>query len=176
MAFNEELSVNTKMKQLMVLVLGLLASTVLFATTKVGVVNIQEVIKNMPEREKVLEVLKKELNAKQAKLSGVEESIKKLQEKIERDKAILSAKELEELKDNFVNLQRDFARKKNEFQDDLAQLENKEMQKIFKKAADAIDTYAKANGYDLIIRRDAAPFYISSKVDITDAVVKNLNK
>lgn len=146
------------------------------ASTKVGVVNIQEVVKNMPERATVVESLKKELQSKQAKLSTIEEGIQKIQKQIERDKAILSEKEMDGLKDKFIGLQRDFARKKKAFQEDLAALENKEMQNLFKKAANAVDAYAKANNYDLILRRSAAPFFVSQKVDITQDIVKALSQ
>ena len=165
-----------KAKRIIAMLSMLFISMSAAAAIKVGVVNIQEVVKNMPERQQVVDSLKKELNTKQGQLSTIEDALKKIQKRIERDKAILSKKEVAELKEEFIKLQRDFARKKGAFQEDLAALENSEMQKLFKKAADAVDSYAKANNFDLIIRRNAAPFYVSERVDITNAIVKALSK
>jgi outer membrane protein len=71
-----------------------------------------------------------------------------------------------------VEQDRDLQRKRREFQEDFAQRKNEETQVLVERANRAIKQIFEQDKYDLIIQ-DAV--FASSKVDITDKVIKSLN-
>lgn len=72
-----------------------------------------------------------------------------------------------------ADLSQDFQRKQRSFREDLMQRRNEELAKVVDRVNKEIDRIAKAEKYDLIVQ-DAA--YINPRVDITDQVLKALNK
>ena len=72
-----------------------------------------------------------------------------------------------------ADLSQDFQRKQRAFREDLMQRRNEELAKVVDRVNKEIDRIAKAEKYDLIVQ-DAA--YINPRVDITDQVLKALNK
>jgi outer membrane protein len=71
----------------------------------------------------------------------------------------------------FNDLNRDFQRKQREFREDLNLRQNEEMAGIYERVNKIIKQVAEAEKYDLIIQEGV---YVSSKLDITDKVIKAL--
>ena len=67
---------------------------------------------------------------------------------------------------------RDFQRKRREFQEDLNARKNEELQMVLERANRVVKQVAEAEKYDLVIQEAV---YISPKHDITDKVIKALN-
>ena len=66
----------------------------------------------------------------------------------------------------------DFQRKRQEFQEDLNNRKNDELQRFIQKANRVIEQTAKQEKYDVIIQEAA---YINNRIDITDKVLRTLN-
>ena len=66
----------------------------------------------------------------------------------------------------------DFQRKRQEFQEDLNNRKNDELQRFIQKANRMIEQIAKQEKYDVIIQEAA---YINNRIDITDKVLRTLN-
>jgi len=71
-----------------------------------------------------------------------------------------------------VELDREFQRKRREFQEDLNQRKNEELQQVLERANRVIRQVAEAEKYDLIIQEAV---YINPKHDITEKVINGLN-
>jgi outer membrane protein len=67
---------------------------------------------------------------------------------------------------------REFQRKRREFQEDLNARKNEELQQVLEKANKVVKQIAEAEKYDLILQEAV---YISPKHDITDKVIKIIN-
>lgn len=67
---------------------------------------------------------------------------------------------------------RDYRRRRTEFQEDLAQRKNEELQQVIERANRVIKQVAEFDKYDLILQEAV---YISPKHDITDKVLKVIN-
>jgi outer membrane protein len=72
----------------------------------------------------------------------------------------------------FADADRDFQRKRREYQEDLAQRRNEELAAVLERANRVIKQIAEQEKYDLILQ-DA--IYFSSKIDITEKVIRVLN-
>ncbi len=67
---------------------------------------------------------------------------------------------------------REFQRKRREFQEDLNTRKNEEQQIVIERANRAVKQVAEAEKYDVIFQEAV---YINPKHDITDKVIKSLN-
>ena len=71
-----------------------------------------------------------------------------------------------------VDQDRDFQRKRREFQEDLNARKNEELQQVIERANRVVKALAEAEKYDLILQEAV---YVNPKHDITDKVLKSLN-
>jgi outer membrane protein len=71
-----------------------------------------------------------------------------------------------------IEQDRDFQRKRREFQEDLNARRNEELQQVFERANKVVKQVADAEKYDLILQEAV---YVNPKYDITDKVIKALN-
>ncbi|MBP6854212.1 MAG: OmpH family outer membrane protein, partial [Rhodoferax sp.] len=71
-----------------------------------------------------------------------------------------------------VDQDRDFQRKRREFQEDLNARKNEELQQVLERANRVVRQVAEAEKYDVVLQEAV---YINPKHDITDKVIRALN-
>jgi outer membrane protein len=71
-----------------------------------------------------------------------------------------------------VDQDREFQRKRREFQEDLNARKNEELQQVLERANKVVKQVAETEKYDLILQEAV---YVNPKHDITDKVIKVLN-
>ena len=71
-----------------------------------------------------------------------------------------------------VDQDRDFQRKRREFQEDLSARKNEELAQVLERANKVVKQVAEAEKYDVILQEAV---YVNPKHDITDKVIKALN-
>ena len=71
-----------------------------------------------------------------------------------------------------VEQDRDFQRKRREFQEDLNSRKNEELQQVLERANKVVKQVAESEKYDLVLQEAV---YVNPKHDITDKVLKVLN-
>jgi outer membrane protein len=97
-----------------------------------------------------------------------------MEDRLERDSAIMSETERKDLEREIINMRRDIKRDQDEFREDLSFRRNEELTKIQKEIVQAIQTVAKQNNYDIVLSEGV--IFASTKVDITDLVIDYLRK
>ena len=70
-------------------------------------------------------------------------------------------------------MDKDFQRRQREFREDLNQRRNEELAVVLERANKVIKQIADAEKYDIVFQEAV---YYSPRVDITDKVLKALNK
>jgi outer membrane protein len=71
-----------------------------------------------------------------------------------------------------VDQDREFQRKRREFQEDLNARKNEELNQVLERANKVVKQVAEQEKYDIILQEAV---YINPKHDITDKVIKALN-
>jgi outer membrane protein len=71
-----------------------------------------------------------------------------------------------------VDQDRDFQRKRREFQEDLTARKNEELGQVLERANKVVKQVAESEKYDVILQEAV---YINPKHDITDKVIKAMN-
>ncbi len=153
----------------------LLAGSVMAADQKIAVVNIQEVMGKIPQSAAIMQSLEAEFKDERAALTKLEKDIQYFQEKKQRDAALMSKKEIEELDKKIAESFREYQTKGKVFQQKIAKRQNEETNKILALVRQAVDNIAAKEKYDLVLEQKAVVF---SKPDanISEQVIKQISK
>ena len=116
--------------------------------------------------------LEQEFSKREKELVDLGNSLKTNSEKLERDLPTLSETQRTTKQRQLADQDREFQRKRREFQEDLNARKNEELQMVLEKANKVVKQVAEAEKYDLILQEAV---YINPKHDITEKVIKAIN-
>jgi outer membrane protein len=158
----------------MMLVLGLF---VLVAPSqaqefRLGFVSLDRIIKEAVPAKNAQAKLEQEFSKREKDLQEIGANLKAMAEKLEREAPTLSDSQRAARQKQIVEQDRDFQRKRREFQEDLNARRNEELQQVFERANKVVKQVADAEKYDLILQEAV---YVNPRHDITDQVIKALN-
>ena len=160
-------------KQLMV---ALAAFAVLtgpaMAESKVGVVNTVQLMEEAPQAKAAQSNIETEFAPREKELVSLQKSVRKLEEKLSRDGAVMSEKESSKLERDILSKRRDLKRSQDEFRDDLNIRKNEVLSKLQRQMYEATVALAKEKKYDVILGQGVV--YSSENVDVTDMVLEKL--
>ena len=150
----------------------LLAAPAMAQEFKLGFVSLDRIIKEALPAKNAQTKLEQEFSKREKDLQAQGASIKSQAEQLERDAPTLSESQRVARQKQLVELDRDFQRKRREFQEDLNARRNEELQQVFERANRVVKQVADAEKYDLILQEAV---YVNPRHDITDKVIKALN-
>ncbi len=141
---------------------------------KIGAVNATRILQESPQAEVAIKMLEKEFSPRDKAMVAAAKKIKALEDKFNKDRAIMSEQERAKLEREIIAMQRNHKRNQDEFREDLNFRRNEEFAKIQKQVVLAIQKIAKDNNYDVILGEGV--IFASSKVDISGLVIDYLKK
>ena len=162
------------MRVLVISVLMLLTLNVYAETIKIGFIDTEQVVNNLPQYQQSLDQLSKEFEPKKQELLDLFEHIELLRAKINIINNSENKQNLEIELSNLTLLEESF-RQETEFWQEM--MNNKKielLQKIELLINNIINDIALSDGYDLILYENAA--YVSEKVNITNKVIERIQK
>ena len=139
---------------------------------KVGIVNLDRIFREANSAKAAQTKLEQEFGKREKELTDVGSQLKTASDKFEREAPTLSETQRTTRQKQLVDQDRDFQRKRREFQEDLNARKNEELQTVIERANKVVKTLAEAEKYDLIVQEAV---YVNPKHDITDKVLKSLN-
>ena len=139
---------------------------------KVGVVNLDRVLRDATPAKAAQAKLDAEFNTRAKQLNDAEQKLKTASEKFERDAPTLGEGERIRRQRELVDQDRELQRKRREFQEDLNQRKNEELANVLDRANKVVKQIFDQEKFDLILQEAV---FASSRVDITDKVIKALN-
>jgi len=116
--------------------------------------------------------LEQEFSKREKELVDLGNNIKSSADKFEKEAPTLPETQRQSRQKQILEQDRDFQRKRREFQEDLNARKNEELQLVIQRANKVIKDIAVAEKYDFIFQ-DAV--YVNPKHDVTDKVIKALN-
>lgn len=143
------------------------------ADLKIGVVNSQKLIAESPQAATLRDQLQQEFAPQMRELQSQQNEIKTLQEKFKRDEAVMSESERSAMERRMRDLVRDFQYGQQTLQEDQRSRYNEGMGRLQNELRNAIQGFAKAEGYDLILTE---PAYSADALDVTDQVLARMKK
>ena len=154
--------------------LGLLALCLpaLAQDFRIGFVNIDRILREATPAKAGQSKLEQEFSKREKDLLDQGNVLKAASDKFEREAPTLAESQRVARQKQLVDQDRDFQRKRREFQEDLNSRKNEELQQVIEKANRVIKQVAETEKYDAILQEAA---YINPKHDITDKIIKALN-
>ena len=161
-------------RQWLVLVIGVLALSAQAQAEefRVGFVNTDRIFREANTAKAAQVKLEQEFSKREKELADFGNSLKSLSDKFEREAPTLSEAQRTTRQKQLVDQDRDFQRKRREFQEDLNARKNEELQQVLERANKVVKLVAEAEKYDVVLQEAV---YINPKHDITDKVIKALN-
>jgi outer membrane protein len=164
-----------RIKTVLLAFLTLAASSLPFAAaeaqTKIGVVNVARLLQEAPQAQAATQALENEFAARKRDLQNLERDLKARDEKLQKDGATMAEAERRNQEKALRDGQREFARKQNEFMEDLNVRRNEALGQLQRSVLQEVQTYAKSAGLDLVI---ADALFASPSIDITAQVLSAL--
>jgi outer membrane protein len=139
---------------------------------RVGFVNTDRIFREANTAKAAQAKLEQEFSRREKDLNDLGNSLKNASDKFEREAPTLSESQRVQRQKQLVDQDRDFQRKRREFQEDLNARKNEELQQVLERANRVVKQVAEAEKYDVILQEAV---YINPKHDITDKVIKALN-
>ena len=141
------------------------------AQAKIGVVNVARLLQEAPQAQAASSALEGEFAARKRDLQNMERDLKAREDKLQKDGATMAEADRRNQEKSLRDGQREFARKQNEFLEDLNVRRNEALGQLQRTVLAEVQTYAKAAGLDLVV---ADALYASATVDITNQVLTAL--
>ena len=155
-----------------------LAGMLAFATPsfaedfRVGFVNTDRIFREANSAKAAQAKLEQEFAKREKDLNDMGAALKNLSDKFEREAPTLSESQRQQRQKQLVDQDREFQRKRREFQEDLGARKNEELQQVLERANRVVKQVAEQEKYDLVLQEAV---YINPKHDITDKVIRALN-
>ena len=159
-------------RQWLLVLAGLVAFSAQAQEFRVGFVNTDRIFREANTAKAAQSKLEQEFSRREKELNDVGNNLKGLSEKFEREAPTLSEAQRVQRQKQLVDQDREFQRKRREFQEDLNARKNEELQQVYERANRVVKQVAEAEKYDAILQE---AIYINPKHDITDKVIKALN-
>jgi outer membrane protein len=140
---------------------------------KIGVVSTERIFREASPYKAAQAKIEQEFSKRQKDLQDQAARLKAAADKLDKDAPVLSDSERSKRQRDLADMDKEFQRNQREFREDLTQRRNEEMANVIDRTNRVIKQIAEAEKYDLILQEAV---YISPRIDITDKVLKALNK
>jgi len=139
---------------------------------KMGFVNTDRIFREASSAKAAQGKLEQEFSRREKELVDAGNTLKAASDKFEREAPTLSESQRSTRQRQLMDQDREFQRKRREFQEDLNARKNEELQQVVERANRVVKQVAEAEKYDVILQEAV---YVNPKHDITDRVLKALN-
>ena len=156
------------------LVLGgaVLATPAMAQDFKVGFINTDRLLRESSAAKAAQTKLEGEFSRREKDLNNAGEALKNASDKFEREAPTLSDSQRATRQRQLADQDRDYQRKRREFQEDLNLRKNEELAQALDRANRVVKQVAEQEKYDVILQEAV---YINPKLDITDKVIRAFN-
>jgi outer membrane protein len=142
------------------------------AQLKIGYVNFQLLASQSPQAQTIQNALRTEFQPRQQELVKAQQAFKARADAFQRNAATMTDDQRDREQKYLRDTDRDLQAKQSEFQDDVNQRKNEELSRLQSTLIEQVRTYAKAQGYDLVLAGDV--IYSTPGIDLTAAVLERL--
>lgn len=140
---------------------------------KIGFVNTERIFREANPSKAATAKIEQEFSRREKELQEMAARLKSLSDKLDKEGPVLAESDRMRRQRELTDLDKDFQRKQREFREDLNQRRNEELATVLERTNKVIKQIAEAEKFDIVFQEAV---YISQRIDITDKVLKALNK
>ena len=138
---------------------------------RIGFVNTDRLLREAAPAKAAQSKLEQEFSRREKEIDDAGQALSSASERFERDALTMSESQRATRQRQLVDQDREFQRKRREFQEDLNARKQEELQAILDRANRVVRQIAESEKYDAIFQEAV---YINPRLDITDQVMKAL--
>lgn len=142
------------------------------APFRIAVIDPNRIVEESPQYEAARNLLSNEAQEREAELASQQEDISRLENRLERDGALMRADEMTRLRNDIRARERRLRYAQEEMQADFALRQSDLRTKLVQQVEEVVEQVAKDNGFDLILSEGIV--YSSPRADISDEVIDRL--
>ena len=143
---------------------------------KFSVVDTQSVVESYKKAQEASEVLKTADDRLRAKLKALEEEILAMENRLAKQKLFLDEPSTETFENDILRKRQEYQRELKIGQEALIEKQKELLEPIVNEIEDQIQQIGKSEGYSLILEKRLVTVYVDPKYDLTDSVIRLLNK
>lgn len=155
-------------------ILFLMVGSVSAEDYRIGFVNATKVFEESEQYKEARDRLQTEFSRREKDILSNQKQLKQLEEKLQRDGAVMSESEVKRLERDILSRRRKLKNAQTEFREDLNLRQNEEFRKLRAQIREVVQEVGKAEGIDLIVS-DGVVYY-SKRIDISDLVLDKLKR
>ena len=140
---------------------------------RIGFVNTERIFREAAPAKAAQAKIEQEFSRRDKELQDMANRIKGMADKLDKDAPVLSESDRMRRQRELADLDKDFQRRQREFREDLNHRRNEELAAVLERTNRVIKQIAEAEKYDIIFQEAV---YASPRIDITDKVLRALNK
>lgn len=164
------------MRHLLVSILILALPCAAAGAASLGYVDMQRVLEESTVGKKVQEELRKEFEPRAQELNKTEAEIRKMQESLSRESALMSSDQVKKketgIKQRIESYQKDAA----VLQQELAKVQQEKGRSVLAPAQKAVDAVSKQRKLSMVVERNLAGIlFLDPALDITAEVIKHMD-
>src|ERR1700704_2750659 len=165
--------ISSKLAMWLIAAGGALAALPAWAEPKIGVVDPQRLLEESPQGRALLGFMRTQFAPRERTLQAQQQTLKAKQDKLQKDSATMTDEQRTRAEKELRDGARDFERARSEFQDDISARRNEEMSRLQKTLGEEVRTYAKAQGFDIVLSTEGV-VYSAPAYDVTPAILTAL--
>lgn len=145
------------------------------AAGKIGVIDLQKVLRTSKAGQAAQKTIAEKAQAFQKTIESRQDDLKKLNEDFEKQKMMLSKEAIAEKERDLQQKVKDFQRFGKDAQEELQQEDRQATSRILDEVAKVVKELGAKGGYDLIVEKSTT-LYSADSADLTDEVVAAYDK
>jgi len=144
---------------------------------KVGIVDMQEIYKQLPQMAKIEQSLQTEFAERRQELEKLQGDIRFEAEKFKREATTMSQDQKDALRDKIQGMQKNLAEKGRPLEQEIKSRQNQELAKVQTLIIETIQEIAKKGDFDEVKVKDTTIYFNPKEVtDLSEKVVQAVSK
>lgn len=142
---------------------------------KIGVVFPSKIMKESPQRDRIIKKLEAEFKGRYEALQALEKEITQLETELKRDAELMNKSDVTAMQRKVEVKLSEYKLNRKAFEEDNRRRQGEEQQKALTVVRDVIDSVAKEQDYDIILNGEQVVF-AKPGYDISDLIIEEISK
>lgn len=159
----------------LLMMFSLIAANIQAAEVKIGYVDLQRIVTTSDQGKEALKTMESLEKAKSSLINEKIEAIKKLENELTKQGAILTPEAKQKKQMDYEKLVTEYQQMRRAHEEELKKNEGEFIQKIVTDVKKLLEKISKEEGYTVILN-EAVVIYIPEEFNLTDKVLKQFNE
>ncbi|MGM0562742.1 MAG: OmpH family outer membrane protein [Pseudomonadota bacterium] len=161
------------------LISGILACMALvvspaWAESKVGYVDLQQVVDQSAYSQRLREKIKEEMMPTGQEIQALSAQVQQLTNKLRQDGMTMQKSDRQKLERNIRSKSMEAKLRQENFREETKMREQEALSQVSQRAIEEVEKIAQGEGYNLVVHSDAV-IYATEAIDLTDQVAKAMD-